>query len=185
MRVVTSTEGSAGTRSTSTSLSKMAGADPLPMKRERASSVKPSITVGSDEEDAEPRGRGVRRLQPDAEQLEQLDVVLLRHLVEPVADLLGEVGKQLDQRDAGVAVVLVGPLRRVDRDATQQLLDDGVVAQIVELRGSDRHLRPRFQQVERVDAVVEAVGGAHDVVDVDEQQIRLVLVGRRPRRGRA
>jgi len=62
---------------------------------------------------------------PNTEEFEQFDIVSLRYLVEPVTHLLGEVGEELDKGDARVAVVPVGPLRRVDRDAAKQ----GVVRQ--------------------------------------------------------
>ena len=47
-----------------------------------------------------------------AEQLEELDVGLLRHLVEPPDQLVDHVGERLDQRDVigdAIGRILVGP----------------------------------------------------------------------------
>ena len=60
-------------------------------------------------------------------------------LVEAVEQVLAEEGEQLDQRDAGVARVVVGPLRRVDGDAGDQLVAQLGVGAVVEDRGAQRH----------------------------------------------
>jgi hypothetical protein len=55
-------------------------------------------------------GRG-RREQPDADQLQKLDVVQVGHPVQPVHDLVGHGREGLDQGHARVGDVVVGPLR--------------------------------------------------------------------------
>ena len=63
----------------------------------------------------------------DAEQREELEPVPLRDLVRAVEQVLGQEREQLEQRDAGVALVEVRPLRVVDRDARQRLVDEVLV----------------------------------------------------------
>ena len=72
--------------------------------------------------------------RPDAEQPQELDARGVGDLVEPVEQGLAEVGEQLEQRDARVALVVVGPLRRVDGDPAEQLLAQLLEGPVVEDR---------------------------------------------------
>ena len=76
---------------------------------------------------------GARPVELDAEQLEQRDVELVRHAVEPVDRHLGHPGEQLDQRDAGVRDVVLRPLRAGAVDAQARLGDEVLEAPVVEL----------------------------------------------------
>ena len=91
--------------------------------------------LGGDLRQAEAQGRlgGARAVQADAEQLEQRDVELVRHAVEPVDGHLRHPREQLDQRDAGVGDVVLGPLRARARDLQARLGDQVLEAAVVEL----------------------------------------------------
>ena len=83
--------------------------------------------------------RGARAVEPDPEQLEQRDVQLVRHAVEPVDGHLGHPREQLDQRDAGVGDVVLGPLRARAGDAHAGLGDEVLEAAVVELDLGEPH----------------------------------------------
>ena len=78
-------------------------------------------------------GRG-RREERDADQLEELDVDPVGHPVEPVEQLVGHPGEQLDQRHAGVGDVVVGPLRAALLDEPLGVVDEVLEAAVVEVR---------------------------------------------------
>ena len=119
--------------------------------------------------------RRLRRPRPDAEQPQELDLGGLGDLVEPVEQRLAEVGEQLEQRDARVGLVVVGPLRRVDRDPADQLVPQLLVGAVVE----DGRISAigDLLQVEGVDEVVRPPVRRAHVGDVDPHQ-RRVLAGR-------
>ena len=85
------------------------------------------------EPEAQARGRGARPVEPDAEQVQQRDVQLVRHAVEPVDRHLRHPREQLDQRDAGVRDVVLGPLGARAGDPRARLGDEILEAAIVEL----------------------------------------------------
>ena len=92
--------------------------------------------------------------QRDPEQGEELRPVALRDLVGAVDQRLGQEGEQLEQRDARVAVVEVGPLRVVDRDPGQRLVDEVLVAAgLDDRRGWSSHAPEPYGQVDRCSGV--------------------------------
>ncbi len=82
---------------------------------------------------------GAGRLQAHAEQGEELEVELLRHLVDAVDQHLGHPGEELDQRHARVADVMVGPLRAVLRDHALGLIHEILEAAIIKVDRRQRH----------------------------------------------
>ena len=75
-----------------------------------------------------------RRERLDADQVEELDVQPLGHLVDAVEHHLAHPREQLDERDAGVGDVVVRPLRAVPRDQALGLVDDVLERAVVEVR---------------------------------------------------
>ena len=93
-----------------------------------------------DEPEADVGGGGARAVELDAEQLEQRDVELVRHAVEPVDRHLRHPREQLDERDARVGDVVLGPLGARAVDAQARLRDEVLEAAVVELDvGEPRH----------------------------------------------
>nr|BFE71227.1 hypothetical protein GCM10020092_045280 [Actinoplanes digitatis] len=80
-----------------------------------------------------------RREELDADQLEELDVQPVGHLVEPVQGHLGHPGEELDERDAGVGDVVVGPLRAEPVYPPLGLVDDVLKPAIVKIRRGKTH----------------------------------------------
>ena len=103
----------------------------------------PGISTGSSGGAGEPEAhvgaRGARAVEPDAEQVEQRDVELVRHAVEPVDRHLRHPREQLDQRDAGVGDVVLGPLRAGAVDLQPRLGDEVLEAAVVELDLGESH----------------------------------------------
>ena len=95
---------------------------------------------GQPERDLAARRR--RRAELHAEELEELDVVPLGHAVEPVHELVDHLGEGLDERDAGVGHVVVGPLRATSLDEPLGLVDEVLEAAVVQVGGVQhrRHL---------------------------------------------
>ncbi|RPK62978.1 hypothetical protein EES44_16130 [Streptomyces sp. ADI96-15] len=93
----------------------------------------------------EPEGHvgagGRRREQGDADQVEEGQVVLVRDPVEPVHDLVGHVGDGLDEGDAGVGDVVVGPLGRPLLDVALGVVHELLEAAVVEVGGGQGHQR--------------------------------------------
>ena len=85
------------------------------------------------EPEAHRGARGARAVELDAEQVQQRDVELVRHAVEPVDRHLRHPREQLDQRDAGVGDVVLGPLRAGAVDLQARLGDQVLEAAVVEL----------------------------------------------------
>ena len=85
---------------------------------------------GKSERDVGP-GR-LRRIELNAEQLEELDVVEVGNLIQAIQDHLRHPRKQLSQRDAGVGLALVSPCWRVTRDEQLGLGNDLVKGAIIE-----------------------------------------------------
>ena len=91
------------------------------------------------EPEAHVRARRARAVEADAEQLEQRDVQLVRHPVEPVDGHLGHPREQLDQRDAGIGDVVLRPLRAGAVDLEPRLGDEVLEAAVVELDLGQSH----------------------------------------------
>ncbi len=91
------------------------------------------------EPEADVGARGGRAVEADAEQLEQGDVELVRHPVEPVDGHLRHPGEQLDERDAGVGDVVLGPLGTGAVDLEPRLGDEVLEAAVVELDLGESH----------------------------------------------
>jgi len=87
------------------------------------------------------RGSRTGRLQVLAEELEELDVVLPRHLVHAELHLLGQPGEELQQRHARIAVVVVRPLLRVARNAQTEVVHDLLEGAVVDFRLFAGHQR--------------------------------------------
>ena len=85
--------------------------------------------------------RGGRREEGDPDEVEEGEVVLLGDAVEPVDDLVGHVGDRLDERDAGVGHVVVGPLRGALLDVALGVVDELLEAAVVEVGGGQCHQR--------------------------------------------
>ena len=83
--------------------------------------------------------RRARSVETDPEQVQQGHVELVRHAVEPVDRHLGHPREQLDQRDAGVGDVVLGPLRAGPVDAHPRLGDEVLEAAVVELDRRELH----------------------------------------------
>ena len=83
-------------------------------------------------------GRG-RRAQRDPEQVEELAVVPLRHLVEPVAELVGDGGDRLDQGHPRIVDVVVGPGRDAALDEALGVIHEILESPVVEVGRGERH----------------------------------------------
>ena len=83
--------------------------------------------------------RRLRRLEADADQVEEGEEILLRHLVEPVDDHLGHPRVELEQGDSRIRRVVVGPLRAVARDEAHGLVHDLLPRAVVEIRNRQGH----------------------------------------------
>ena len=106
------------------------------------------LGAGGDDE-----GRGAGRRQPerelgpgragreqvDADELEELGVEAVGHLVQPVQRHLGHPGEQLDEGDPRVGQVVVRPRRAVLGDEALGLVDDVLEGAVVEVGARDRH----------------------------------------------
>ena len=68
-------------------------------------------------------GRRGGREQVDAEQIQELDVVLVRHPVQPVDQLIDHLRERLDQRHPGVGDVMVSPFRAALLDQALGVVD--------------------------------------------------------------
>ena len=80
-------------------------------------------------------GRGER----DPEQLEQGDVHLVRHPVQPVDEHVGHPGEELDQGDARIGDVVLGPLGAGPGDAGAGLVDEVLEAAVVQVDLGQAH----------------------------------------------
>ena len=81
----------------------------------------------------------LRRLEADADQVEEGEEILLRHLVEAVDDHLRHPGVELEQGDARIRLVVIGPLRTVARDEAHGLVHDLLPRAVVEVRNRQGH----------------------------------------------
>jgi hypothetical protein len=77
------------------------------------------------------RRRG-RRFEPDAQELEERNVELVRHAVDAVDEHLGHPCEQLDQRDPGVGDVVLGPFRTRLVDPEPSLVHEVLEPPVVE-----------------------------------------------------
>ncbi|MEY9487362.1 hypothetical protein RKD26_003156 [Streptomyces calvus] len=83
-------------------------------------------------------GRG-RREETDAQQVEERGVVLVRDPVQPVQQLVHEVRERLDEGDARVGDVVVGPLRCALLHVPLRLVDELLEPPVVQVRGGQGH----------------------------------------------
>jgi len=75
-----------------------------------------------------------------ADEVEEVDVGLVRHAVEPVDHHLRHPGEELDEGHAGVCVAQVGPLGTVLGDQGPGFADDVVVPAVIEIWRTNRHV---------------------------------------------
>ena len=87
--------------------------------------------------------RGGRRVELQADQLEELDVVPVRDAVQPVDQLVHHLRERLDQRDARVADVVVGPVGRALLDQALGVVDERLEVAVVEVGGGQDHVSSR------------------------------------------
>jgi hypothetical protein len=73
-----------------------------------------------------------RRPQGNVEQLQELEPVAFGDQVGPVEQAFGHEGEQLDERHAGVGRAAVRPFRGMDGDPRQRVLDELLVASVVD-----------------------------------------------------
>src|SRR5262249_60879127 len=66
---------------------------------------------------------GPRRLEADADEVEEGDEVLVRDLIQTEEVLLRHPGEQLDEGDARIADVVIGPGWAIARDVPLRLVD--------------------------------------------------------------
>src|SRR5205823_13331895 len=85
------------------------------------------------EPEGDRRARRGRRKEPNADQFEEFDVVALGDTVQSIQDLVGHPGEGLDQRDAGVRHVVVGPLRAALLYEALGIVDEVLESPIVEV----------------------------------------------------
>ena len=88
------------------------------------------------------RGRGC-----ETHQRQELAPVAVGDPVDPVEVGLHHPGKQIQQRDARIRDVVVGPLRRVSRDERPALVDEVGPPAVVEVGKRKRHVRPPHQRL--------------------------------------
>jgi hypothetical protein len=108
----------------------------------RAGGDADGVGLGRREPERDLRPRRRRREEAHADELEELDVVALGHAVEPVEQLVGHPREGLDERDAGVGDVVVGPLGAALLDEALGIVHEVLEAAIVEVRRLQRHLNP-------------------------------------------
>jgi hypothetical protein len=82
---------------------------------------------------------GGRGEEGDTQQVEERDVQLVRHAVEPVEQLVDHEGEGLDERDPGVGDVVVGPLRTALLDHPLGIVDEVLEAAVVQARDGQAH----------------------------------------------
>ena len=94
---------------------------------------------GADSQNVTGGPGGRRRVEADADQLEELDVVAVGDAVEPVDDLVRHPREQLDQRHARVGHVVVGPLGHALLDEPLGLVDQVLEPAVVEVGDRQGH----------------------------------------------
>ncbi len=94
-----------------------------------------AAVVGDRDQSLRRRGRRQRH----AQHLQELDAVALGHQVRAVQQVLGQEREQLHQRDAGIALVEVGPLGRVRLRPAEGVLHQLREAAIVDGGRRERH----------------------------------------------
>jgi hypothetical protein len=87
------------------------------------------------------RPRRCRWEQADTQQIEERDVVALRHPVQPEQQLIDHVRERLDQRDAGIGHVVIGPLRAAPLDEPLRVVDKVLEPAVIEIGGGQGHCR--------------------------------------------
>ncbi len=82
-------------------------------------------------------GRG--REQAHADELEEADVIALRHPVDAIQQLVGDVRERFHERDARIGHVVVGPLRDAPLDEALGIVHQVLEAPVVEVGGREAH----------------------------------------------
>lgn len=95
------------------------------------------LRSGQPEVDVGEGGRG--RVQLDVQQVQERQVVLVRDPVQPVQQLVDEVGERLDQGDARVGDVVVGPLGGALLHVPLRLVDELLEPSVVQVGGGQGH----------------------------------------------
>ncbi len=90
----------------------------------------------------EQAARRLRRLGPNAEQSGEGPQMRVADEADPIDLLVDHPGQQVEQGDAGIVQIVVGPIRRVARDQRPALLDESVERDIIKRRHGD-HRAPR------------------------------------------
>ncbi len=96
-----------------------------------------------DEIERDQRPRRLRRTEANADHVQEREVILLGDAIEPIQDQLRHPRRQLENRDARIRRIVIGPVGAIARDEPHRLGDDVRVRAIVELgRGNhDSSLR--------------------------------------------
>src|SRR5262249_5157634 len=71
---------------------------------------------------AQHRARGARRLDFDSHQLQELALVRVGYTIKLVYVHLRNPGEEIKERDPRIVDVMVGPIRRIDRDQGPSLI---------------------------------------------------------------
>ena len=125
------------------------------------------------QEVAQVHHRRAGHLQPHAEKLQVPDVVFLRDLVHLEQHRLRDVGEKLQERDAGVGDVVVGPLGAAQADLALHVVDDVLELTVVEVGGGQGHgLFLSGDRVEGEHKVALAVRRERPVADADDHAAR-------------
>ena len=108
-------------------------------------------------------------MQPHADELQEPQVVPVGDPVQAVEELVDHEGERLDERDAGVGDVVVGPLRAPLLHQAFGVVDEVLEAAVVEVGGGQPAIDAilRRDQVEGEHEVARVVGAPLDVADVD------------------
>ena len=88
-----------------------------------------------------------RRKQPHVDQLEELHVEAIGDPVQPVDELIGHPREGLDQRDARVGHVVVGPLGTALLHHPFRLVDEVLETAVVEIGDGKGHASPSLGMV--------------------------------------
>ena len=85
---------------------------------------------GQPERDRRPRGD--RRFELDAQHLQEFDVVQIRNLIDTIKQDIDHPGKELDERHARIADIVVGPIFAIIGNSLFRLIHQILEATIVE-----------------------------------------------------
>src|SRR2546421_11530729 len=80
--------------------------------------------------------------EPDADQVQELEVVALGDPIQPVEQLIRHPGERLDQGYARIGNVVISPFRTLLLDQALGVIDQVLEAAIVEVRDRKCHAHP-------------------------------------------